>query len=153
MSDINPDLNILFNTKDTIHNSSRYYDKCTFRATFDKHTNIFSMLHANIRGTATHLDKLKFFLDDLDNPIPIIGPTDTWLKPHNVDSIFIKGYSHEYNVRSNRIGGGVSFFISNKLMYSRRNDIQFNSLFNGIIIDIERSELCSIRIIYIILVY
>ena len=38
-------------------------------------------------------------------------------------------------------------------MYSRRNDIQFNPLFNVIIIDIERSELSSIRIISIILVY
>ena len=38
-------------------------------------------------------------------------------------------------------------------MYSRRNDIQFNSLLNGIIIDIERSKLISIRIISIILVY
>ena len=38
-------------------------------------------------------------------------------------------------------------------MYSRGNDIQFNPLFNGNIIDIERSELGSIRVIYIILVY
>ena len=38
-------------------------------------------------------------------------------------------------------------------MYSCRNDIQFNPLFNGIIIDIERSKLSSIRIISIILVY
>ena len=78
LSDIDPDLNILFNMNDTIHNSSRYYDNCTFRATFNKHTNIFSMLNANIRGIATNLHKLKFLLNDLDHPCPIIGLTETW---------------------------------------------------------------------------
>ena len=75
------------------------------------------------------------------------------VKPHNVDCFSIKGYSCEYNLRPNRVGGGVSFFISNKLMYSRRNDIQFNPLFNSIIIYIERSELRSTRHMSAILVY
>ena len=38
-------------------------------------------------------------------------------------------------------------------MYSRRNNIQFNPLFNNIIIDIERSELRSTRHMPVILVY
>ena len=84
LSDIDPDLNILFNMNDTIHNSSRYYDNCSFRANFNKHTHIFSMLNANIRGIATNLDKFKFLLDDLDHSFPIIGLTETWLKLHNV---------------------------------------------------------------------
>ena len=88
LSDIDPDLNILFNMNDTIHNSSRYYDNCSFRATFNKHTHIFSMLNANIRGIATNLDKFKFLLDDLDHSFPIIGLTEMWLKPHNVDCFF-----------------------------------------------------------------
>ena len=90
LSDIDPGLNILFNMNDTIHNSSRYYDNCSFRATFNKHTHIFSMLNANIRGIATNLDKFKFLLDDLDHSFPIIGLTETWLKPHNVDCFFHK---------------------------------------------------------------
>ena len=138
---------------DTIQYSSRYYNNCTFRASFNKHTNIFSMLNANIRGMATHLDKFKFLLDDLDHPFPIIGLTETWLKHHNVDYFSIKGYLHEYNLRPKRAGCGVSFFISNKLMYSRKSDIQFNPVFNSIIIDIERSELRSTRHMSVILVY
>ena len=50
-------------------------------------------------------------------------------------------------------GGGVSFFISNKLMHSHRSDIQFNPVFNSIIIDIDRSELRSTRHMSVILVY
>ena len=138
---------------DTIQYSSRYYDNCTFRASFNKHTNIFSLLNANIKGMATNLDKFKFLLDDLDHPFPIIGLTETWLKPHNVDCFFIKDYSHEYNLRPKRAGGGVSFFISNTLMYSRKSDVQFNPVSNSIIIDIEQSELRSTRHMSVILVY
>ena len=81
LSDIDPDLNMLFNMNDTIQYSSRYYDNCTFRASFNKHTNIFSMLNANIRGIATNLYKFEFLLDDLDHSFPIIGLTETWLNP------------------------------------------------------------------------
>ena len=105
--------------------------------------NMYKLIHKHIRvkpPSATLLDN-------------IYTNIQTWLKPHNVDCFFIKGYSHKYSVIPNRIGGGVSFCISNRLMYSRRNYIQFNPLFKGIIIDIERSELNSIRIISIILVY
>ena len=31
-----------------------------------------------------------WLLDDLDHPFPIIGLTETWLKPHNVDCFFHK---------------------------------------------------------------
>ena len=72
---------------------------------------------------------------------------------YKMDCFSIKGYSHEYYLRHKRAGGGVSFFISNKLMYSRRSDIQFNPVFNSIIIDIERSELRSTRHMSVILVY
>ena len=78
LSDIDPDLNMLFNMNDTIQYSSRYYDNCTFRTSFNKLTYIFSMLNANITGIATNLDKLKFLLDDLDRSFPIIGLTETW---------------------------------------------------------------------------
>ena len=92
------------------------------------------MLNAIIRGIAINLDKFKFLPDDLDHSFPNIGLTETWLKTHNVDCFSIKGYSHKFNLRPTREGGGVSFFIYNKLMYSCRNDIQFNPLFNSIII-------------------
>ena len=64
----------------------------------------FSILNANIRGMVTNLDNFKFFLDDLNNNFPIIGVTENWLKPHNVDSYFIEGYTHEYDLRPKRPG-------------------------------------------------
>ena len=111
------------------------------------------ILNANIRGVSTNLDKFKLLLDDLDYTFPIIGLTETWLKPHNVDSFFIKGYSHEYNIRPKRTGRGVSRFIADSLIFTRRNDIKFNSIFNSIIIDIDKTELNSKRNVSIIIIY
>ena len=34
LSDIDPDLNILFNMNSATNTSSRYYDSCLFRSTF-----------------------------------------------------------------------------------------------------------------------
>ena len=96
---------MLYNMNDTINISSRYFGNSTSRITFNKNKNTFYILNANIRGLSTNLDKFKLLLDDLDYTFPIIGLTETWLKPHNV-LFFIKGYSHEYNIRSKRTGGG-----------------------------------------------
>ena len=65
-----------------------------------------------IGDVSTNLDKFKLLLNDLDYTFPIIGLTKTWLKPHNIDCYVIKGYSHEYNIRPKRTGGGVSLFIA-----------------------------------------
>ena len=102
---------------------------------------------------AANLDKLKLLIDDLEYTFPIIGITETWLKAHNVDCHFINGYSHEYDIRPNRTGGGVSLFIANSLMYTRRSDIHINPIFNIVIIDIDKSEVNSRRNISVIILY
>ena len=56
-------------------------------------------------------------------------------------------------MRSNRAGGGVSLFVANSLMYTRRKDIQLNVIFNSIILDIHKSEKKSRRNVSVIIVY
>ena len=104
LTDIGPDLNMLYNMNNIINNSSRYFDNSTFRTTSNKYKNKFSILNVNIRGVATNLDKFKLLLDDLDYTFPIIGLTETWLKPHNVDCFFYKGiFSRiQYKTTENR---------------------------------------------------
>ena len=149
LSEIDPDLNMLFNMNDTIKNSSRYFETSHFRTSFHKYKHYFSILNANMRGMATNLDKLNLFIEDLDYTFPIIGITETWLKSHNVDGHFI----NEYDIRLNRTGGGVSLFVANSLMYTRRKDIQLNSIFNSIILDIDKSDINSKRNVSVIIVY
>ena len=64
----------------------------------------------------------------------------------------MNGYSHEYDIR-HKAGGCVSFFIENRLIYTRRKYIQLNPIFNCVIIDIDKSELNSRRNISVIIVY
>ena len=59
LTDIDPDLNMLYNMNDIINNSSQYFDNSTFRTTFNKYENTFSILNANIRSVSTNLDKFK----------------------------------------------------------------------------------------------
>ena len=62
---------MLYNMNDTINNSSRYLDNNTFLTIFNKYTNTFSILNANIRGVSTNLDKFILLFDDLDYTFPI----------------------------------------------------------------------------------
>ena len=75
LSDKDPDLNMLYNMNDAINISIRYYDSYLFRSTFHFCKTPFSILNANIRGMGTNLDNFKFFLDDLNTNLPIIGVT------------------------------------------------------------------------------
>ena len=88
LTDIDPYINMLYNMNDIINNSSRYFGNSTFRTTFNKCTKKFYILNANISDVSTNLDKFKLLLDDLDYTFPIIGLTETWLKPHSVECFF-----------------------------------------------------------------
>lgn len=153
LSKIDPDLNMLCHVNDIIQHSSKYYDNKSFGSTFTNVNTPFSILNANIRGMSTNLDDFKTLLSDLKFSFPIIGITENWLKPHNVDIFHIKGYSHEYNIRPKKIGGGVSLFLSTHLMYTRRHDIQLNPVFNSVTVDIQRHELNCSKDVTVILVY
>ena len=144
---------MLFDMNDTTQNSSRYLDASHFRKSFVKYKNNFSILNANFRGMAASLYKLKLLIDDLEYTFPIIGITETWLKTYNVDCHFIHGYSHEYDIRPNGTGGGVSLFTANSLMHTGRSDIHINPIFNIVIIDTNKSEVNSRRNISVIILY
>ena len=155
LSKIDPDLNMLCNINDRIKHSSKYFNNKTFGSTFSNCivNNKFSMLNANIRGMASNFDDFKLLLGSLNYDFPIIGITENWLKPHNVDTVQLEGYSHEYNIRPKKIGGGVSLFLSSNIMYKRRDDIQFNSLFNSVTVDIQKKELYCCKDVTVIAVY
>ena len=66
-------------------------------------------------GLRTNLDDIKV-LKSIIYTFSIMGVTETWLKPHM-----------EY--------GGISLFLTNNMIYSRRNDIIFNSEINSVTVD------------------
>ena len=103
-------------------------------------TNKLSILNANISGMRTNLDDFKVLLKNRNNTFPIIGVTETWLKPHNVEKFYLENYSHEFDIRHKKTGGGVSLFLTSNMVYSRRNDIIFNSEMNSVTVAIEKKR-------------
>ena len=99
-----------------------------------------SILNENIKGMRTNLDDFKVILRNLNYTCPIIGVTETWLKPHNVENFYLENYSHEFDIRQKKTGGGVSLFLTSNMIYSRRNYIIFNSEMNSDTVDIERKR-------------
>ena len=143
----------MYYINDAIQNSSRYYDTSSFRDTLKNLTSKLSILNANIRGRGTNLDDFKVLLKNLNYTFPIIGVTETWLKPHNVEIFYLENYSHELYIIHKKTGGGVSLFLTSNVIYSRRNDIIFNSEINSITVDIEKREINGQSNILLILVY
>ena len=100
----------------------------------------------------TNLDDFKVLLKYLNYTFPIIGVTETWLKPHNVENFYLENYSHEFDIRHNKTRGGVSLFLTSNMIYSRRDDIILSSEINNVTVDIKR-EINGHSNISLILVY
>ena len=53
-------------------------------------------------GMRTNLDDFKVLLTNLNYTFRIIGATETWLKPHNVNNFYLKNYHslsyHKYRI-------------------------------------------------------
>ena len=114
---------MLFNMNYTIQNSSQYFENSPFQTMFKLYKNEFLIINANIRDMLINLDKLNLFLYDLEYTFLIIGITETWLRTYNVDCYLINGYSDNYNIRQNKPGGGVFFFVANILHNTLRKYI------------------------------
>ena len=78
----------------------------------------FSLFHINIRSVPANLSSLLSDMENLDHRFSVIGLTETWLNPSNIDAYGIEGYNHIGITRSNQNGGGVSLFMSNEISYS-----------------------------------
>ena len=63
--------------------------------------NGFNLLHHNARSLLTEgkLDEYGVLMDSLGNPFHILGFSETWLHPENVNVANFEGYEHVYNVR------------------------------------------------------
>ena len=53
----------------------------------------------------------------------IIGFTETWLKPSNIETFGIAGYNHVGLTRQSGKGGGVALFISDDIVYSEIQEL------------------------------
>ena len=88
-----------------------------------KNRTDIAMIHMNIRSMPTNFNSLQTQLNSSTIPYNIVCLTETWLKDSNADIFGMTGFAHEFLVRGEKAGGGTSIFISNKLSFKRRDDL------------------------------
>ena len=94
--------------------------------------NSFSVLHVKIRSLNKNFENLKIVLSKT-NFLFKICLTETWCQDENINknSTFqLPNYSSIHQIRKNKKGGGVCFFIHDSLKYKLRNDFSANNEHN-----------------------
>ena len=86
-----------------------------------------ALLSMNIRSLPKNYRNFKTLLENIDTKFDVITLTETWIKTHNADIYQIDGYSHEYQTRENKAGGGVAIFIKDHINYKTRSDLNYNT--------------------------
>ena len=70
-----------------------------------------------------------------------------------MENFYLENYSHEFDIRHKKTGGGISLFLTSNMIYSRRYYIIFNSEIISVTVDIEEREINGQSNISLILVY
>ena len=87
---------------------------------------------------------MKLQLDSLKHNFSIIAISESWLTSMNKDLYHLKGYTHKYEFREHRAGGGVSLFVNNDIRFEVRSDIKVNlDDVNTLFIEISKNSIKS----------
>jgi len=150
LSNVDPDKNISTNDEKL---DCRYYTASEFNKSFPNSNN-FSLYHVNLRSIPNNIDKLTYFLEEINLRFNIIAISETWLQEHNTSLYNLRGYNHEYSIRDKRIGGGVSLFISKSIEYKTRSDLVIDIVdVNTLVIEIPKREFQTKHNILVVVCY
>ena len=68
-------------------------------------------MHVNIRSIPAILNNFLSYMSNIDHSFSVIGFSETWLTPANIDAYSTVGYNHVGLTRDERKAGGVSLLI------------------------------------------
>ena len=129
-----PDSNFFRNN---FQNLDTRYFSCDESSLFcDSHhqkSQLFSILHVNIRSMNRNFENFKRFLADTNELFKILCISETWCDKNSCESSHFQlpGYSHVNQVRDiqhkNGKGGGLSVFIHKSLLSKVRSDLNVNT--------------------------
>ena len=143
--DIDPDLNFFnSNYRQLYENTtSNYYTEGKLNNALESyHHNCFSMMHLNVRSLPRHHDQLTEYLQTLNIEFTVIGLTETWLTPDNLDLFGLNNYKQFSICRENRRGGGVSLFVKQNLHFTILEELNCNNdVIECIFIEISKDAL------------
>ena len=124
--ELDPDKNYFNQFSYHLSQSSNYYcedsfNKCIDRCNMNK--DLFSLIHLNIRSLPANLTGFMSYMSNVNHIFSIIGFTETWLKPSNIETFGIAGYNYVGLTKQSGKGGGVSLFISDDIVYSEIQEL------------------------------
>ena len=129
--DIDPDFQFYNDINHAIYNTNNdYFDEISFNKTVSKefnNKNTFALFHLNLRSIPANLSAMLCYLANLNLNFDIIGISENWLTENNKDLYSIQNYEHIKNIRTNRIGGGVSLFIASHIKYKELTQFYINN--------------------------
>ena len=82
LNDIDPDINYIHDQNNT---QSLYYCEKTFNEKYNE-TSQLSFLNCNVRSIPHNFKDLNLYLENLKHSFTIIGVTESWLTPYNVNN-------------------------------------------------------------------
>ena len=124
-------------TFESLSNCS-YYSVDSFNEVFsqDSSKNYF-IFHHNIRSFRRNSDELFAYIDLLKVKFQVLVFTETWFSRDNI--IEIDGYKSYHSFRNEKIGGGVSVYVTDTLVSLGLDDLTINN---------EVIETCCVKISY-----
>lgn len=97
-------------------------------ASTSNNVNSFNCIYFNIRSLRNKLDEISLFLASFKKTIHILILAETWLHESVKTITNIPGYNSIHSVRKDKIGGGVSIFVKDNLIF---NSVYENVLDNN----------------------
>ena len=101
-----------------------YIEPNTIKEIHNKDSDL-GIIQINVRGLLNKQTQIKQLLsnDNVALPIEVILLCETWLKPTSSDLFSIPHYKSFHRVRNDRIGGGTSILVSDRLRSRDRSDL------------------------------
>ena len=131
-----------------IHINSKYYDVMEFN-NLKIRDSAFGFFHLNIASLSKHFDNLYNLITLMKFKFPIIGLTEHKIgKNLPVSNVNIPGYNFCFD-HTKSTHGGTGFFISEKLTFKKRDDLQIvldsslESTFIEIVLSNRKNILCG----------
>ena len=119
ISEIDPSINVS-NT-----NESLYFNEDDFNKNFNNSNNL-SFIHINICTVPKNFKKFELFLSNLKHEFQIICCSESRLKNSTKNRYTPKGFTHVFDYREKKRGGGTSIFINDSVQYEKRTDLKLD---------------------------
>ena len=131
---IDPDLHM-----HSIRQQCKSYSEDEFDEKFRDSQHI-SLIHVNIRSSKKNLRDFMCSISNLNIKFSFIVLSEIWGDSNDAMLNVIPGYSHIYDIRESRRGGGVSIYVFDCINYKKRLDLKLDkSYFESYFIEIDKN--------------